>query len=128
MMQSIRDHQIEQLLLNAHKEREAGVDLIEEYFMVCSSLDQITRCARNLLNQNKDSYVQSVILKNLSECIVVKMQKENKTFFGLFRRFIAKFGLGYKNREIERAEKLIQQISTSSLSDPPLSDDVFAAE
>ena len=41
--EQLRQHRIEQLLLEAHLEREAVVDLIEEYYVVENSLDQITR-------------------------------------------------------------------------------------
>lgn len=109
MNQPIRTHQIEQLLLNAHVEREAGVDLIEEYFAGQSSLDEITRYASELLQHTGDSKIQEAILKNLSECIVVKMQYGKKTPLGFFRKFLAKFGCGYKNNEIKRAERLLKR-------------------
>ena len=115
MQQPIRATQIEELLLHAHIEREVGVDLIEEYFSGQSSLDQITRCAEELIKQTSDPIIQEVIRKNLSECIVVKMQYEKSTLKGFFRKFIAKFGFGYKNREVKRAEKLLQRSFSSRL-------------
>lgn len=127
MHQPIRDHQIEQILLSAHTEREAGVDLIEEYFLGSTSLDEITRYAQVLLNQSDDPRVQEVIVKNLSECIVVKMQTENRTMMGFFRKVLSKFGWDAKNSEIERAERLIQKALPPS-SSHSLSNDVCASE
>lgn len=127
MHQPIRDHQIEQILLSAHTEREAGVDLIEEYFMGSTSLDEITKYAQILLSQNTDPKIQEVIVKNLSECIVVKMQTENRSFMGFFRKIFAKLGWDFKNGEIERAEKLIRKVLPPS-SSHSLSEDAFATE
>lgn len=126
MGQPLRDHQIEQILLNAHIEREAGVDLIEEYFIGSSSLDEITQYAQILLEQMNDPKMQQTIVKNLSECIVVKMQKERRSVAGFFRKLFAKIGLGAKSGEIARAEKLIQKVSLSSSQ--LLSEDASANE
>ena len=102
------EHQIEQLLLRAHIEREAGIDLIEEYFASESSLDLITRRANHLIEQHADPDLHETILKNLSECIVVKMQKDKRSLTGLFRKILLKLGISLgKNSEISRAEKLI---------------------
>lgn len=108
MSQPLRDHQIEELLLNAHEMRESGIDLIEEYFATESSLDLITKRAHALLQEHTDPAVQESILKNLSECIVVKAQKDRRSIGGMARKALSKIGISFaKSNEIIRAEKLI---------------------
>ncbi len=105
----IRDHLIEEILLNAHIHREKGVDLIEEYFLAESSLDHVTACAQKLLSANPDPNLEKVILKNLSECIVVKAQRDSYTLTGIARKFFVRMGLPMgRSSEILRAEQLIK--------------------
>src|SRR5437773_2716875 len=105
-----REHQIEELLLNAHFECESGIDLIEEYFAVESSLDLITQFTHKLLNENNDSQMREAVLKNLSDCIIVKAQIEKKTLPGKAKRLLSKIGINLgKNREIARAERFIRE-------------------
>lgn len=104
----IRDHLIEEILLNAHTHREMGVDLIEEYFLAESSLDYITAYAQKMLKGNSDPQLEKIILQNLSECIVVKAQKDCYTLTGMARNFFVKLGLPLKrSSEILRAEQLL---------------------
>lgn len=108
----LRQHQIDELLLKAHLEREAGLDLIEEYFINQSSLDLITKRAREMLAEHNDPKVIEAIGKNLSECIVVKSQINRESLLGLVRKFVEKMGINLgKSREIVRAEKVIEEIS-----------------
>lgn len=103
-----REHQIEELLLNAHFECESGIDLIDEYFAVESSLDLITQYAQKLLNEINDSETRAAIIRNLNDCIIVKSQYENKSLVGRVRNILAKVGINLgKNREIRRAETFI---------------------
>ncbi|MBS0628991.1 MAG: hypothetical protein JSS30_02060 [Verrucomicrobia bacterium] len=103
-----REHQIEELLLNAHFECESGIDLIDEYFAVESSLDLITQYAEKLLSEISDSQTRAAILRNLSDCIIVKSQYEKKSLIGKIKKSLAKVGIDFgKNREIRRAEALI---------------------
>ena len=105
------EHQIEQLLLRAHLEREMGIDLIEEYFASESSLDLITNRAHQLLQQHHDPEMYETIIKNLSECIVVKTQRDKRSLGGLFRKALAKLGISLgKSGEIVRAERLIYKL------------------
>ncbi len=107
----ILEHQIEELLLNAHFECEAGIDLVEEYFSISSSLDPVTEYARTLLEEQSDPHTQEAILRNFSECIVVKNQQVRRSPMGLAKRALAKVGFSLgKNREIARAEQLVEQI------------------
>ncbi|MDN3506250.1 MAG: hypothetical protein P0S96_03375 [Simkaniaceae bacterium] len=105
-------HLIEELLLSAHVEREAGIDLIDEYFSSQSSLDPITRYASKLLQEIDDPSLQESILKNLSECIVVKMQYEKKSLTGFVRKIFTKIGLDLQNGEVKRAEQLVRNYAT----------------
>ena len=106
----IRDHLIEEILLNAHTHRELGVDLIEEYFLAESSLDYITAGAQKMLQSNTDAELEIVILKNLSECIVVKAQKDRYTLTGVARSFFMKIGFPMRrSNEILRAEQLLKK-------------------
>ncbi|NGX37818.1 MAG: hypothetical protein K1000chlam2_00981 [Chlamydiae bacterium] len=108
MNQPVRDHQIEEMLLKANQMREVGTDLIDEYFARESSLDLITKRAHQLLQQHRDPHIQETILKNLSECIVVKTQKDRRSFGGLTRKALSKIGIPMaKSNEVIRAEKLI---------------------
>lgn len=105
-----RQHQIEELLLNAHFECESGIDLIDEYFAVESSLDLVTQFAQKLLAETADSQTREAILRNLTDCIIVKSQYEKKSFVGKIRRGLSKLGINLgKNGEIRRAEALIHQ-------------------
>ncbi len=109
MSGEIHAHQIEELLLNAHLESEGGIDLIEEYFNIHSSLDRITEYAGELLLQQPDSETQVAVVKNLAECIVVKTQKDQRSIFGIARRFLERRGVPLgKKREIRRAEQLVE--------------------
>lgn len=104
-----REHQIEELLLNAHFECESGIDLIDEYFAVESSLDLITQYAHKMLEQNNDPQMREAIIRNLSDCIIVKSQYEKKSVSGIAKRFLSKVGIDLgKNGEIRRAEALVQ--------------------
>lgn len=104
----VRDHLIEEILLNAHTHREVGVDLIEEYFFRESSLDHITAYAQKLLANIGDAELKKVILSNLSECIVVKAQREQNSFTGKARSWMSKIGIPLpRNKQITRAEKLL---------------------
>ena len=115
MNQSIRVYQIENLLLTAHLERERGVDLIEECFSEGASLDEVTKTADTLLKQKTDNRVQKAILKNLSECIVVKIQRDRESLFGSFKQCIEKLGFHFKKcSQVQRAERLIQEKGTST--------------
>lgn len=108
MSQPLRDHQIEELLLNAHQMREEGIDLIDEYFSTESSLDLITKRAHRLLQEHTNPTVQEAILKNLSECIVVKTQKDQRSLAGVARKALNKIGIQLaKSSEVIRAENLI---------------------
>jgi|GEM_PF-2651385 len=111
MDHSILTHLIEELLLNAHIERETGIDLIDEYFASQSSLDPITRYASALLQEYDDPIIRQTILKNLSECIVVKMQYEKKSLTGFVRKIFAKIGLDLQNGEVVRAERLVRNFA-----------------
>lgn len=102
----LRDQQIERLLLNAHIERQEGVDLIEEYFERANSLDEITEIAKKLIDEHSDVNLREMIAKNLSECVVVKSQK---TRSGFVSKFLGKLGINFKGSDIGRAERLIQQ-------------------
>ncbi len=103
-----REHQIEELLLNAHFECESGIDLIDEYFAVESSLDLITQYAQKLLNEINDSETRQAIIRNLNDCIIVKSQYEKKSLAGKVKNIVAKIGINLgKNREIRRAEAFI---------------------
>ncbi|NGX39754.1 MAG: hypothetical protein KR126chlam1_01087 [Chlamydiae bacterium] len=114
-LKPMRDHQIEELLLTAHILSEAGEDLIDEYFLTQSSLDQITNRARELLQEHNDPKMQQVICRNLSECIVVKNEQANGSLFGLAKKAFAKLGFNQKkNREIQRAEELIESLKEAS--------------
>jgi hypothetical protein len=104
----LRQHRIEQLLLEAHLERQTGIDLIEDYFAVESSLDPITRYAAKLLNERDDPTDREVIVKNLAECIVVKMQRDQRGVRGKMRRFLSRFVDIGKSPEVVRAEVLIK--------------------
>lgn len=126
MQPTIRDHQIFELLLYAHIEREVGTDLIEEYFLSESSLDHITRCAQLLLEESQDLEEQEAILKNLSECIVVKVQKNKESLKGFVRKILAKIGLELPSPDIRRAEVLIRQ--SLPVSAHELSENVSADE
>lgn len=112
MSKEIRAHQIEELLLNAHLEQEGGIDLIDEYFRTYRSLDHITAYAKDLLSQNLDKQTHAAVIKNLSECIVVKNQQDNRSFRALASKWLKKVGFSLgKNPEIVRAEQLIQKIA-----------------
>lgn len=103
-----REHQIEELLLNAHFECESGIDLIDEYFAVESSLDLVTQYAQKLLAEANDSETRQAILRNLTDCIIVKSQHEKKSLFGRIKIVLSKLGIQLgKNREIRRAESLL---------------------
>jgi len=105
-----REHQIEELLLNAHFECESGIDLIDEYFAVESSLDLVTQYAQKLLAETADSQTRDAILRNLTDCIIVKSQYEKKSVVGKIKRTLSKLGINLgKNGEIRRAEALIHQ-------------------
>lgn len=120
MSKEIRAHQIEELLLNAHLESEGGIDLIEEYFSMNSSLDSITTYAQELLKKESDPRMRRAIIRNLSECIVVKSQFDRRSIFGVAKRVLQKFGMSIgKHPEILRAETLIKN-STSPSSDQAL--------
>lgn len=105
-----REHQIEELLLNAHFECESGIDLIDEYFAVESSLDLVTQYAQKLLTEINDIETRDAIIRNLNDCIIVKSQYEKKSLTGKIKKVLTRIGfkLG-KNGEISRAEALIQQ-------------------
>jgi len=110
----IREHQIEELLLNAQIEQEIGLDLIEEYFKGPASLDEITKHAKTLIEKQTDPQVIEMIGKNFSECIVVKNQQEQKSLLGIARRLLASSGIvSMKSKELQRAEELFQQITKS---------------
>lgn len=111
MDHTILAHLIEELLLSAHIEREAGIDLIDEYFSSQSSLDPITRYASKLLQEVEDPLLRETILKNLSECIVVKMQYEKKSLTGFVRKIFTKIGLNLQNNEVLRAEQLVKNFA-----------------
>ena len=103
-----REHQIEELLLNAHFECESGIDLIDEYFAVESSLDLVTQYAQKLLTETADSQTREAILRNLTDCIIVKSQYEKKSLMGRIKKSLSKVGINLgKNGEIRRAEALI---------------------
>lgn len=109
-------YQIEELLLNAQIEQEIGLDLIEEYFQGSSSLDEVTNRAKEMLNEHTDPKIIETIGKNLSECIVVRSQQEQRSLLGLARRVLAQSGIiSSKSGEILRAEELFQMI-TKALS------------
>jgi hypothetical protein len=100
-------------LLNAHLEREAGIDLIDEYFAEQSALDPITRHASLLLEQIEDPSQRQAIVKNLSECIVVKMQYEKRSLTGFVRRVFTKIGLSFAHGEVQRAEALVKNFTSN---------------
>jgi len=105
----MREHQIEELLLQEAKGREVGQDLIEEYFSTQASLDPITKKAKELIQRNPEK--QQIICKNLSECIVVKNQIEKTTPMGFTKKILSRVGIHLgKNREILQAENLIKKI------------------
>ena len=105
------DHLIEEILHKAHVYREMGSDLIEEYFFLESSLDYITQAAQAILEKNEDPDLEKVILKNLSECIVVKAKKEQYTLVGLTKKALVKLGFPVrKHQEIERAERVLHNL------------------
>jgi len=111
----LRDHQIEQILLRAHIEREGGVDLIDEYFYAQSSLDPITRRATQLIKERGDPEELASIAKNLSECIVVKSVQERLSLLGRAKSCLSRVGIDFgKSREVLRAEKLIKSIQRKS--------------
>lgn len=105
-----REHQIEELLLNAHFECESGIDLIDEYFAVESSLDLVTQYAHKLLTEINDLETRDAIIRNLTDCIIVKSQYEKKSLTGKFKKILSKIGIDLgKNGEIRRAEDLIHK-------------------
>jgi hypothetical protein len=109
-----REHQIEELLLNAHFECESGIDLIDEYFAVESSLDLVTQYAQKLLTEVNDLETREAILRNLTDCIIVKSQYEKKSLVGKFKNILSKIGIDLgKNGEIRRAEALIHKKTKS---------------
>jgi hypothetical protein len=110
MVHPLRQQQIEHMLLCAHIEREKGIDLIEDYFMTQSSLDEITKCAQKLIRKHTDKTLQQTIVRNLSECIVVKMQKKQNLFSRVVRNGLAKLGFSMKRKDVKRAEQLIQKV------------------
>lgn len=104
----MREVQIEEILMNAH---QTDIDLIEEYFAKEDSLDLITDHAHEILKLNSSPEVHEVIKRNLSECIVVKAQIEQRSLKGFMKKTFKKLGFHFgKNREIARAEILIDQI------------------
>lgn len=104
----MRQYQIEELLMNAHR---SDIDLIEEYFLKENSLDLITSQAHQILKLNESPEVHAAIKKNLSECIVVKMQIEKKSIKGLMKKALSKLGFQFgKSKEITRAERLLEEI------------------
>jgi len=115
MSEEIYAHQIEELLLNAHLESEGGIDLIEEYFDLYSSLDRITEYAEELLRQESNKEAQAAVIKNLAECIVVKNQRDQRSLVGIFRRYLKRWGFSDGKRgEIRRAEKLVRDFGKDS--------------
>ena len=117
MNNEIRRHQIEELLLNAHLESEGGIDLIEEYFATSRSLDRVTEYAHMLLQSGPDADTKKAVLKNLSECIVVKNQRDHYSVMGRIRRTLKKMGIPQgKSSEIIRAERLLESYNASKRS------------
>lgn len=105
----IIEHQIERLLLSAHIESREGVDLIDEYFLRDGSLDRITKKASLLLDQESDPKYIEIICRNLSECIVVKIERERRSLMGFVKRMLGRLGVSpKKDEQITRAEQLIQ--------------------
>jgi len=110
-MKPIRDHQIEQILLNAHVEREAGVDLIDEYFLSQTSLDPLIKRANELIKEEGDLDLIESIKKNLSECIVVKTQYEKNSWVGRAKKVLSKWGVSLgRSQDVLRAERFIHSI------------------
>lgn len=114
-----REHQIEELLLNAHFECESGIDLIDEYFSRDPSLDHITQYAQKLLQEIGDAETREAILRNLTDCIIVKSQQEKKSLPGKAKSLLSKIGINLgKNREIERAEAFLHAMN--QMRDPTI--------
>lgn len=105
---SLRDHQIEEILLGAHL---SDIDLIEEYFSRESSLDPITKKAHQMLLLHSDEISLNAIKRNLSECIIVKSQMKEHSINSLIKKAFKKMGLDFgKDKEITRAEVVLEKI------------------
>jgi len=62
-----------------------------------------------LLGEVNDIQTRKAILRNLTDCIIVKSQHEKRSLAGRVKGVLSKLGIDLgKNREIQRAETFIQ--------------------